>query len=167
MSFPQDDPTLHQLFRVVATKLLVRIPESHLLESETELNAGVSAQMLVGEEQNLVRPFQSPAHDGPSVRGRTDRPVMASTECFDAGGRIHVGDRGDLFRRDPLEFFPAGLHLVQRRHVCHRATRVQVRQGHFLVGRTQDVGAFRHEMDAAKHDVFGVSLSGSPLGKLE
>ena len=65
------------------------------------------------------------------------------------------------------ELFPAGLELIDRGHVGHRAAGRQVRQDHFLVRHRQHVGALRHEMDAAEHDELGVGMLRHLAGQAE
>src|SRR5581483_1778245 len=53
------------------------------------------------------------------------------------------------------------------RHVGHRAARAHVGQDHDLVFGGENIGGFRHEMDAAKDDIFGFGVRGGELGEFE
>ena len=100
---------------------------------------------------------------------------MASAECFQRRGGVHICDRHNLLlavgirigAADFAELFPAVLNLVDVRHVGHRAACGQVRQCHGLFGRGQDIGGFSHEMHAAEYDVVGIGTFGGVLGELE
>ena len=48
------------------------------------------------------------------------------------------------------------LELVGIGHVGHRAAGRKVWQDHLLMRARQDVGALRHEVHAAEHDVVGL-----------
>ena len=57
--------------------------------------------------------------------------------------------------------------MVDRCHVCHRAPSSKIWKDDLLVWTTQDVGALRHEVHAAEHDVVGLSLPSSLTRQLE
>ena len=65
------------------------------------------------------------------------------------------------------ELLPAGEDLGLVGHVGHRAAGGQVGQDHALVIAGQDVGALRHEVDAAEDDVVRLAAAGRLLGELE
>ena len=54
------------------------------------------------------------------------------------------------------ELAPGNLELVGGRHVGHRAAGGEVGQHDFLMRRAENVGALRHEVDAAEDDELGV-----------
>ena len=53
---------------------------------------------------------------------------------------------------------PAGLELVDRGHVGHRAAGGEIGQHHLLMRRRQHVGALGHEVHAAEHDELGFRM---------
>src|SRR5713226_377833 len=67
IALPEDDARAANRFRCVSAKFLVRIPNDHLLKGDTHAIAGVAAEVLVGEEENLFALLQSPLHDGGGV----------------------------------------------------------------------------------------------------
>ena len=85
---------------------------------------------------------------------------MLTAEGFQIGRGIDIGDRGNfgIGIQHHIEFPPGALHLVKVGHVSHLAARRQVRKYDHLLGTGDDVGHFRHEMHAAKNDVFGIRL---------
>ena len=58
------------------------------------------------------------------------------------------------------ELFPAGLELIDRGHVGHRAAGRKVGQDHLLMRRRQHVGALGHEVHAAEHDELRFGMLG-------
>src|SRR5678816_3425432 len=118
----------------VASQLLVRIPECHLIEGDAELRPGVQAQMLVGEEEHLVELFQVNIKERNGVRRCTNDAFIPAAERLDRGRRIHVGDGSNLRIKntDVAELLPSVLDLFDRRHIGHRATRAEIRQYHML-----------------------------------
>ena len=127
----------------------------------------VSSQVLIGKEKNLVGSLQGPTHDLGCIRRSADRAAVTAAKCLDGRGRVHIGDRDDFPRSEAFQFLPARLDLVGSSHVGHRTAGAEIRQDHFLIVRAQNVGAFGHEVYAAKDDVLGVLAIGSPLGELE
>jgi hypothetical protein len=92
---------------------------------------------------------------------------VAAAECFEVRRRVHVGDWDRRFTADAADIGPAGLHVVDGRHIGHRAAGGQVRQDYLLVGAAENVGALRHEMHAAEQDVLGVATCRRQLTELE
>ena len=68
---------------------------------------------------------------------------------------------------DGRQVFPAGFHLTAARHIRHRTARAHVGQNDDLLLGGQDVGGFRHEVDAAKNDVLRLRMFGGELGEFE
>ena len=87
-------------------------------------------------------------------------PLPLADERLDGRRRVDVGDRNDAGDADAGQFLPAGLELVDRRHVGHRAAGREVRQDDLLVRRRKHVGALGHEMHAAEHDELGFRMRG-------
>ena len=113
--------------------------------------------------------------DGDAVEGRAHDAAVASAECLQRRGGVHIGDRDNLLTTigirlgaaDLAELIPAFLHLVDVCHVGHGAAGGQVGQGHTLLGGGEDIGGFSHEVHAAEHDMVGVRAFGGVLGQLE
>src|SRR5215813_11792817 len=63
------------------------------------------------------------------------------------------------------QLVPAALYLTNLGHIGHGAAGIEIGQDHLLVGLSEDVGAFRHKVHAAKNDVLRLG-AGSFLGKL-
>ena len=59
-------------------------------------------------------------------------------------------------RRDQL--LPAIFYLSDFRHVSHGAAGIEIGKNGNLAGLAEDIGALRHEMHAAKDDVFAARL---------
>jgi hypothetical protein len=54
---PEDQFRFTQLFFGISTEILVRIPESHLVERNSEFRTGVATKMLIREEKHFVELF--------------------------------------------------------------------------------------------------------------
>src|SRR5689334_19038163 len=67
IAFPQDDARIANGLGGIPAKLLVWVPENHLVERNAHAIAGVTAEMLVGKEQNFFATFEGPFHDGCGV----------------------------------------------------------------------------------------------------
>src|SRR5215469_7091681 len=92
---------------------------------------------------------------------------MLAGEGLDGGSGVHVGDWNDLGGGDNAsELPPAGFHLPNVGHVRHRTTGAAIRKNHNLPIAAEDIGAFGHEVNAAKYDVLALGFGG-PLRKLE
>ena len=94
------------------------------------------------------RPFQDVA----SVRRRAHDSAVLADECFHARRRVDVRNWHDWCRCS-AELLPGVLDLVDRGHVGHRAAGGEIGQDDALVSAVEDIGRFRHEMNAAEHDV--------------
>ena len=166
VALPQDHLRALDLIGIEAAENLVRIPHDHLVERDAHLVGGVAAEMLVGQEEHLLAARERPLQRGRRIRRRADRAAALADERFDRGRGIDVGHRHDAGlperRRDAhlRQLFPAGLELVGRDHVGHRAAGREVGQDDLLVRRREHVGALRHEVHAAEHDVVGVGPGG-------
>ena len=152
------------------------VPHRHVVGAVAELEAGVAAEVLVGEEQDLVAAGAGPGSSGPRAQVSTARaldevhttPPWRADERLQRGRRVHVGDRdhpvdvGDLGQG-----LPRLLDRVDVGHVGHRAAGVEVGQDHLLVGAGEDVGRLGHEVDAAEDDELGLRLVGGDAGQAE
>ena len=138
------------------------------LGAEAELVAGVAAQVLVGEEEQLVAPGEGPGDDGPGVGRRAHGAAVVAHERLQGGRGVHVGDRDDAIDvGDAGDGVPRLLDGFEVGHVGHGAAGVEVGEDHLLVVGGQDVGRLGHEMDAAEHDVVGVAVVGGQAGQPE
>src|SRR5919108_6136612 len=112
VALPQDDARIPNCFGGIPAKLLVRVPDNHLVEGDAHAVAGVAAKMLVGEEQGLFTVFKGPFHDGSGVGAGADRAAMLSGERFDRSRGVHVADRNSLAGvHNGGKFVPASLDL--------------------------------------------------------
>ena len=114
MALPEDHPGVAQLFLGVAAQALEGIPDDHFVQGNTELEGGVAAQVLVGEEEDALGPLEGPLEDGGGVGGGADGAVVAAAEGLDAGDGVHVGDGDDaaVVAEDILQVVPR--HLPRR-----------------------------------------------------
>ena len=92
-------------------------------------------------------------------------PPRSPQKRFDGGGGIHVGDGRDaaafiVGEAEIHELLPGIFHLADLGHVGHGAAGIEVGKNHGLTGTREDVGAFRHEVHAAKDDVAASGLRG-------
>ncbi len=76
IALPQNDARGADGFRRVSAKLLVGIPDDHLLERNAHTIAGVAAKVFVGEEENFFAGLEGPFHDFGGIGTGADRPAM-------------------------------------------------------------------------------------------
>ena len=145
----------------------MRIPHDHLVERHTHLVRGVAAEMLIGQKENALAALPRPSQRRRAVGRRADDTAALADEGFDGRGRVDIGDRDDLADAHLRKLFPAGLELIDRGHVGHRAAGGKVGQYHLLMRRREHVGAFRHEMHAAEHDELGLGMLRDLAGEAE
>ncbi len=152
-----------------------RVPHRHVVGAVAQLEAGVAAQVLVGEEEDLVAAAvplvvrsEGPGQHGPGVGRGADHPAVGADERLQRGRRVHVGDRDHpVDVGHPGQGLPGLLHRVDVGHVGHRAAGVEIGQDHLLVGPGEDVGRLGHEVHAAEHDELGLRLVGGDAGQTE
>ena len=119
--------------------------------------AGVAAEVLIGEEEDLVALLECPFEHLAGVGGGADRAAMTTDEGLQGGRTVHVGDRHESFDIDHgAQRLPGLLDLVEVGHVGHGAAGVEVGQDHLLVVGGEDVGRLGHEVHAAEHDEVGL-----------
>ena len=140
------------------------VPDPHVVVGVAHGQAGVAAEVLVREEQDLLatgsavgpRP-KRPLQDGAGVGRRADRTAVAADEGLEGGRGVHVRDGDDGRDVDGvLQHLPRLLDGVDVGQVGHRAPGVEVRQDDLLVVARQHVGRLGHEVDAAEDDVVGL-----------
>jgi len=138
---PQQQRGLLHLPVVEAAARAPWVPHSHVLLAPAELEAGVAAQVLVGEEQDLVGASlaavgeQGPGEDGAGVGGGAHRTAVAPDERLERRRGVHVGDGHHPLDVGHLgEGCPRLLHLVEVGHVRHGAPGVQVGEDHLAGG---------------------------------
>ena len=92
---------------VEPAELEARVPHPHVVVAVAHGEAGVAAEVLVGEEQHLVAPRRAPTR-GPPGRWTTCTPRRRGRRRTpSARPRVHVGDRhepldvGDVGRAPP------------------------------------------------------------------
>ena len=152
---PQNELGGAQLLRRVSAERFERIPNAHVgIGIKPQLHARVPTQMLVWEEQHTLPVLQSPFHGDGRVGRRADGAVVLADEALQVRRRVDVGHwHHSIGKPERLELLPATANLEQVRHVRHAAACSEVRQDDALV--RQNVGALRHEMDAAENDRLG------------
>ena len=168
VALPQQERRLLDVGLGEVAGLAPGIPEPHVLRVVAEVERGVAAEVLVGEEQHLatagalalpLTELERPLEDGPGVGRRAHGAAVLAHEGLQRGRRVHVGDRDQaLDVGGPLEHLPRLFDLVEIGHVGHRTTGVQIGQHHLLVVAGEDVGRLGHEVHAAEHDVLGVGM---------
>src|SRR5258708_3771266 len=147
IALPEDDARAVDRFRSVSAKLLIRIPDDHLLERDAHTIAGVAAKVFVGEEENFFAALEGPFHDFGGIGTGADRAAMYPGEGFNGGSRIHVGDGDDLPRIEKKrKLAPAGFHLADVGQIGHGAAGVGVGQNDGLVVRPWGMGALGHKV---------------------
>ena len=72
---------------------LVGIPDGHPIERDAHLEAGVAAEMLVRQHQQLLAALPRPGHHRRGVGRGADDAAVRADEGFDGGRRVDVGDR--------------------------------------------------------------------------
>src|SRR5205823_12059485 len=100
VALPEDDARVANRFRSVSAKILVGIPNDHLIKRDAHRIASVAAEVLVGKEENFFAAFEGPIHDRGGVGTGANRAAMLAGESFDGRGRVHVGEGTNLARLD-------------------------------------------------------------------
>ena len=162
VALPQDETRGFDLLTGESAERLMRIPHHHLIERHIHLEErGVAAQVLIGQEQDLLLLLPAPRQHGRGVGRRAHRAALLAHERLNRGRRVDVGDRHRARRHTELfELAPADLQFVGRGHVGHGAARREVWQNHLLMRQGEHIGALGHEMHAAEHDVLGLRVVG-------
>ena len=161
MALPENHATGGQRGFGAAAQFLVGVPKGHFFERDAHCAGGVAAEVLIRKEEHAPRSGEGPVENGGRVARRTNDSAMPATERLEAGGRVDIGDRGDVIGIDHFaELVPTGFDLFDHGHIGHRAPGGQVGQNDgnaaiFAFGETllpigENVGRFGHEVDAAK-----------------
>ena len=95
---PQDHLRALHLIGIEAAEDLVRIPHHHLVERDAHLVGGVAAEVLVGQEQNLLAARERPLQRRHRVRRRADGAAALADERFNRRRRVDVRHRHDAAR---------------------------------------------------------------------
>ena len=132
-------------------------------ERHAHLEGGVASEVLVRQEQDALAAIPRPPQRRGRVRRRADHAALLADERFDRRGGVDVGHRHHVVDAHLTEFRPARFELVDRGHVGHRAAGGEVGQDDLLVRRREDVGALRHEVNAAEHDELGLGMGRAVL----
>ena len=166
---PQNHFGVDQLLRRVAAQWLEGIPDDHFIQGNPQLEGGVTAQVLVGQEQDSLTMPKGPLHDLGGVGRGADRTVVPAAQRFDASDGVHVGDGNyaAFVLQQVLEIIPGVIHVFHGGHVRHGAARGDIGQDHFLVRGAQDARGLGHEVDAAENDVLRILLGCGLLGQKE
>src|SRR5256885_1535736 len=125
-----------------------------------QMESGVPAEMLVGQEQHLFSTLEGPAHHRCGIGTGAYGPAVLAGKRLDRRGRIHVRDRNNFQIAQGGKLIPARFHLTDIGHIRHRAAGVKIRQNHDLLGSAQNIRAFRHEVHTTENNVPGVGLGG-------
>ena len=83
VALPQNQTRAPEFVGGVAAEFLRRIPQRHLFERDAELDAGVSAQMLIREEEELVGLCEILVEERDGVRRSADDAFVLAAEGFD------------------------------------------------------------------------------------
>ena len=167
MTFPENDAAVGDLLWGQAAARFFRVEDDHLIQRDAHFVRGVSAQVLVGEEDDFFTLGKCPAEDRTSVAAGATGPAVAATKGFDVGGGVDIRNRDDIGLALFGEEVPGVFEGVQLGHVGHAAPGGQIGQddGDAVIGK--DVGGLGHEMDAAEDDEVGLFLLGADLRKLQ
>ena len=146
VALPEDQRRFLEGPFVVARRVRDRGSQTTMSEARpTELEAGVPPEVLVGEEQDLVRPGpvaprcpqgRVPTRGPPGVGRSAHRAAVSADERLQRRRGVHVGhghhpiDVGHLG-----EGLPGLFDRFEVRHVSHGASGVQVGKQHLLVRR--------------------------------
>ncbi len=143
----------------------VRVPHHHFVQRNAAGESGVAAQVLIGQEEESFRCGEGPVERALGIGRGADQPAALAAECLDRRCGVHVGDG-----RDAVAFVVGQAEATN----CSQASSTwpisamsameqpALRSGRIdrLARTRQDVGAFRHEMHAAKNDVAALGLRG-------
>ena len=165
VALPENQLCPLDCFASIAAVGLKRIPDNHLLARQPHLIGRIAAQMLVGEEENLLASGPTPFNDRSGIGRRAGNPAVLTAKGFKNCGGVHIDRRHDgLFhRQDAPQGFPALIDLLDRRHIRHGATGSHVRKNHRLLRTAQDIRGLRHKMDAAEHNIGSLGTLRSQL----
>src|SRR5258708_32239914 len=94
VTFPEDNAgTLDLLVGIIRGHRVFRVPDYHLLLRYAELERGVTAQVLVGEEEYALATTERPLDHGGGSRGGTNEAAIAPTKSLEGCPRDHFSDR--------------------------------------------------------------------------
>src|SRR3990170_9001869 len=159
VALPEDGAGALKLLQGVAAQGAVGegvVPDRHLVQADAALEAGVPAQVLVGEEENASAVLEGPVVDLGRVGGGADDAAVTAAERLQGGGGVHVGHRYDVRDSHFGQLVPAGVDVLRVRHVGHGAAGRHVGEDDLLVRLREDVRRFGHEVDAAEDDELGL-----------
>ena len=83
------------LLGIEAAEDLVRIPHDHLVERNAHLVRGVAAEVLVGQEEDLLAALERPLQRGRGVRRRAHRAAALADKRLNRRRGVDVGHRHD------------------------------------------------------------------------
>ena len=75
---PEQEGRVLDLALLEPADLELRVPDPHVGLVEAEVVGGVAAQVLIGEEEQLLPASQGPRDDGPRVRRRAHGSAVAA-----------------------------------------------------------------------------------------
>ena len=84
VALPEQQRRVLDVALLEAAALVVRVPDPHVGLAVAHREAGVAAEVLVGEEEHLVALGEGPLEDRPRVRRRAHRAAVAPTKAFSA-----------------------------------------------------------------------------------
>ena len=169
VALPEDDAGALELPLRVAAEGQAPVPRHHLLKRDAHLVAGVAAEVLVGEEEDLLATLEGVLKRLWGVAGGADDALTLADEALEAGGAVHIGDGDDAGGgvEGGGHLVPGGVDIAGVGHVGHRTASGHVGENHRDLGRGEDVGGLGHEVDAAEEDEVDALLVGGVLGELE
>ena len=150
--------------RVSPQRLRMRIPQRHFRQRNPHRLGRVASQMLIGKEQHPLRPLERPLQHRRRIARGAHNPAVPPAKRFQIRRRVDVRHRRDVVRIDHLaQLFPATFHLIDRRHIRHRAPGRHIRQHHrhalpaalrqLIRPIGHNIRRLRHEVHAAKRNV--------------
>ena len=133
--------------------------------------------MLIGKEEHPPPAGERPLEDRAGVGRSADDAAAAAAKRLQIGRRVHIRDRSDFLDVDRLrQLRPAVFDVFDRGHVGHRAAGGKIGKddgdalsaagGELFRAVGEDVGRFRHKVDAAEDDRAALGVGGRQRAEL-
>jgi hypothetical protein len=155
------------LLASIPTTSLVRIVDEHLIEADAKIMAGIAAQMLVGKKEQLLAVLERPLDNAASIAARANGPSIPAAKGLQRRRGVNVRDRHPRLALCAAKDIPSLFHLVDVRHVGHRAPSPKIGQENRHIAGRYHVRGLRHEMHTGKNHELHVFQGGSMQGEIE